>query len=116
MPSINFKLLRNRFPCTPLLQAGCWPRTWGGEPAARGPCPVCDLHHPNSRDLWLSPFRWYCHKCRKGGDAIDLYALLHNCNVHQAARALCELHGIPVPYWNPRRGLVTEYTEQEEER
>jgi hypothetical protein len=45
---------------------------------------------------------WYCHKCKDGGNALDLYVEAKKLPVREAALHLCKELGIPVP--RKRRG------------
>jgi len=66
----------------------------------RGPCPLCSPSSLTSRSLAVDIPKgvWYCHSCRKSGDAITLYALLAKVSCWEAAVALSDLSKSPVPW------------------
>lgn len=63
-----------------------------------GQCPLrcCDSLRCCSFKLPRS--LWYCHKCHRGGNQLDLYAQVRGLSLYPAAVALCERAGIAVPY------------------
>lgn len=65
-----------------------------------GPCPVHGSTSPNSRSFSvnLDAGRYFCHKCRSHGNALELWAAVHKLRVYDAALDLCRALG-------PRRSL-----------
>jgi hypothetical protein len=61
---------------------------------------------------------WFCHKCKRGGDVIDLAAALMRLAPVEAAAELCRSLGLAVPYLPrpERRPRERAAREQEEER
>lgn len=52
-------------------------------------CFKCPLHEDNTPSFVVYPENtWYCFGCGKGGDSIQLYMELHNCNFTEACKAL----------------------------
>lgn len=65
----------------------------GREPARRNPesdVYFCPLHKENnpSFTVWNSENRWYCFSENIGGDVIDLYMKLFNCDFIEACESL----------------------------
>lgn len=81
----------------------------GGRLIRRGPCPLCCLTKPTSRHLAVDTAKgvWFCHGCKKSGDALTLYSLVANVDVYQAAKDLSQLTRTAVPYLDEgRRGMI----------
>ena len=54
----------------------------------RGQCLLCN--HKSERDFVVTPEKglWFCFNCRRGGDGIQLVALIENVGVQDAARLI----------------------------
>lgn len=49
----------------------------------------CPLHGEKTASMCFYPDGgWYCFGCGNGGDAVDLYSMLHGCNRLEAAKAI----------------------------
>ena len=61
----------------------------------RGPCPICHGGGERPRCFaWdFDKCSFYCHACKKGGDALELVKLLKGCSVIEAAKWLEEQGG-----------------------
>lgn len=75
-----------------------WPGRglWGDN--HRGPCPVRGCIHRYRQPFWCCNERWYCHKCKQGGDVLDLWAAVNGMSLFEAARDLCRAFALDVPY------------------
>lgn len=64
-----------------LTSTYCSLREW------RGRCPISHCRDRENRcfDLDLVLHRWHCHRCRKTGDLIDLWARLRDLSTYDAA-------------------------------
>lgn len=95
---LDLKFLRELIPPMHSLSLLHWPGR--REPCGqwRGPCPIHGSHSPTSRSLSVSDRYWYCHVCRRGGDAIQLWAEIHRVTVLEAAHELCQRLAIAPPY------------------
>lgn len=65
---------------------------------ARGPCPFHGSS-PRSRSLAINlrTGSWYCHKCKRRGDALDWAIEKLQYTLFQAIRVLHHHAGIPIP-------------------
>lgn len=61
-----------------------------GQSYARESCPLCQQTDERGRNFaWnFDKCSWYCHKCRRGGDALELAKLFWKCSVVEAAKWL----------------------------
>ncbi len=64
----------------------------------RGPCPIHGSTSPASRSFSVTTTEWYCHKCKKGGDVLLLWAGVKGLSLYPAALDLCRAAGVEVPY------------------
>lgn len=100
---ISFDLIRRSLLVSEVLfQVGwCSKRRPAGN--WRGPCPLRQGHTVGQDEFSLSADRqhWYCHKCRKGGDVIDLVAVMDGLTILQAARKIAEIYHVGLV---PRNG------------
>jgi hypothetical protein len=98
MPSIDFETVKRFISVVKAL--GMW--GWRGRvywwPNHRGQCPLCAGTDPYRPPFWATEERWYCHKCKTGGDVIDLWRALHIMTWREAAVDLCRSTGLSVPY------------------
>lgn len=95
---LDFTALRDVIrPIDVLLRRGWSPRYHCGD-VYRGECPIHRSTSRSSRVFSCQSRVWYCHKCRRGGDAVRLYAILEGVSDLAAAHALCERFAIPKPY------------------
>jgi CHC2-type zinc finger protein len=64
----------------------------------RGPCPVHRSSSSTSRSLSVQGPLWHCHRCRRGGDALELWCLVRGVDHLTGAYQLCEQLRIDPPY------------------
>jgi len=101
MPLIDFAEVRILVPIQRALDALGWKEVcrYSGY-QLRGKCPIHMSTNPRSRSfaVHLRLNRWFCHGCKRRGDVLDLWQLMHGLRVAEAARELCDLVGAAVPY------------------
>lgn len=97
MPSIDFKALREQVPVTVALRVLGWKHNFSEPAGLRGPCPIHLSVRAKSRTFCVGKGYWYCHACKKGGDAIALWAAIHRLPPYEAALMLCRDVGISPP-------------------
>jgi hypothetical protein len=95
MPSLDFDAIKREIHLTDVLSV----IGWGGrlEPCGslRGPCPIHESRSPRSRSFVVTGEEWYCHRCKKGGGKLDLYALITGKPIFEATIELCNRLGTP---------------------
>jgi len=100
MPAIDLTKLRSQVSIEQVLTLlGFVPSHRNGH-WLRGPCPVHQSSHCQSRDFWvdLTTHRYRCFKCHSAGRQLDLWAAVHDLSVHAAGEDLCQRLGIAVPW------------------
>ena len=62
----------------------------------RGHCPLHEntKRHRRYLSVGIPERHWTCHRCKRCGDLIDLYALVCKVSLVHAARALADAFGI----------------------
>jgi len=93
----DFVAIKRLIPPRRLLGAVGWTPLTERSGEARGPCPIHSKGNKRSRVFAVSDRAWYCHKCKTGGDSIDLAAILYNLAARDAAIRLCEIVGLELP-------------------
>ena len=55
-----------------------------------GPCPQCGGSGPKSDRFWINLIKqnWYCRRCQKGGDVIELVRFAQRCGFKEAVEVL----------------------------
>jgi DNA primase len=111
MPSVDFQELKRRCKTVDFLRVRGWTPNEQSALELRGWCPIHSAPNPRSRSFWVrvSDGWWYCHVCKTGGSVLDLALHLLAPVVLDAARDLCFLLNVDVPYiarspvrWRPR--------------
>lgn len=70
----------------------------------------CPLHGEKTASLCFYPDGgWYCFGCHAGGDAVDLYSMLHKVERVEAAKAITGANGLPRVIVNPARHKKREF-------
>jgi DNA primase len=95
----SFAAVKGSVQCDQVAEEETVLRSEGGH--LRGTCPLPE-HQGDSRSFYCydngSGFyeKWWCHRCNKGGDVIDLYAAMHGLehNLVFALQAMAERFGI----------------------
>ena len=99
MPGINFDSLKHDLPLEKVLHSLGWRGRGGWGDSTRGPCPLHEAVTANSRVMWVCNGRWYCHRCKRGGDLLSLWSELHpTMSLIQIARDLAEKYGVTLRF------------------
>jgi DNA primase len=104
VPGIDFARLRAEITMEQVLaQLGFEPVACLGE-QLHGPCPIHGSSWSRSRkfSVNLRKRRYYCHKCHRHGNQLELWAAVHDLPIYEAMLDLCRALAHPVP-WMPRR-------------
>jgi len=102
MPGIDFHRLRAEITIEQVLsQLGFQPCSRSRN-QLRGPCPVHRSTNQGSRifSVNVSSGRYYCHKCHSKGNALELWAAVHQLPIYDAAIDLCQALGHEIPWLN----------------
>ena len=89
MPSLDFDAIKRDIPMDDVLFLLDWHWVWARAPVKRGPCPVHKSSTVQSRSLVITDQVWYCHKCKRGGDVLELYAQVVGKPIYEATLELC---------------------------
>jgi DNA primase len=100
MPGVDFDRLRAEITMEEVLHLLAF------EPAARsgaqwyGGCPLHESSRRRSRcfSVNVAMGRYYCHRCHRRGNALELWATATQLPLHQAAIELCRRLGRDVPW------------------
>jgi len=85
---MTFRQIRDQVPILGYLEQRLqWHhvRASGGR---RGECPICQ--HRKGKPFWVDVVsqRFFCHKCKRKGDVIDLHCMIHGIFLTVAATEL----------------------------
>lgn len=99
MPYLDYRFIRLAVPIQNVLNMMGWRRRTLKCGTARGPCPFHSGPLDKSRSFAVNydTDRWYCHRCKDGGDVIDLYARWKGLGTYEAAVKLCEERKLTLP-------------------
>lgn len=93
--SIDFRLLREQIQIEDLLSRMSWKPTERHGHQLRGPCPFCALASDTressaNRCLSVNTRRniFRCFRCKRSGNALELWAAYRGLNIYQAAREI----------------------------
>ena len=97
---IDYRALRERISIGQVLDVIGWTPTSGSGQQLRGPCPVHKSTRECSRTFAVDIERnlWYCHKCEKGGNQLDLYTTATGLPLYPAILELCDKLGTQLPW------------------
>jgi DNA primase len=100
MPGVDFDVVRERISLGEVLRLLRFRPVIVRGDCLRGPCPVHGSTRPQSRSFSvdLRRGRYRCFGCGSHGNAMELWAAVHQIGVHEAAIALCEALRIEVPW------------------
>ena len=73
-----------------------WLRSFGKK--SYGLCPLGCSSSPRCCSFDLEWNLWFCHKCHRGGNQLDLYAKARSLSIYPAAFELCKEMGVEVPW------------------
>ena len=100
MPGVDFNLLRAEITMEQVLdQLGFHPTSRSGSPL-HGPCAVHGSTSERSRtfSVNLDTGGYYCHKCDRHGNQLELWTAVQELPMYQAAMDLCRVLGRDVPW------------------
>ncbi len=103
MPAVDFPAVKRLVSLSDVLRLLGWKPSEERGYARRGPCPIHGSEGERSRTFAVDIWGWYCHKCKRGGDQIGLYAAVKGLRQPEAAERLCLALGHKVP-WQPHQG------------
>jgi hypothetical protein len=104
MPGIDFDRLRTEITMQQVLQllgfeaSRCRGEQWYGH----CPLPACPPSRRPCFSVNVAMGRYYCHRCRRHGHQLELWAAATGLPLYRAAIDLCAALAREVP-WNPRR-------------
>lgn len=106
MPYVDIQTIKGQVSCLELMQLRGWREVWKCGEIHRGQCPFHVSFSRRPRTFVCAPTWWYCHRCKTGGDVIDLYAALHALTFPDALAALGKLapDAVSARPRRPRRG------------
>jgi len=113
MPMIDFEAVKAAISLSQVLSMlGRLPRLYR-KTQFKGFCPLgCDGHLSCSFNIAKNV--WHCHRCKKGGNQLDLYMFVRRMSIHQAALDICNRAGIEPPLLtNPPPACLREPKESE---
>jgi len=93
MPLIDYRRARELVSIRDVLSLLCWrPNQIKARQSARGPCPLHKGGGGSSRIFAVNYVNnwWYCHKCKTGGNQLELYAAALGLPLYDATLQLCE--------------------------
>jgi hypothetical protein len=62
-----------------------------------GPCPLGCCSHSRAASYDMLRKLWFCHKCKQGGNQLELYARAGGANLYEASLLLCVALNITIP-------------------
>jgi CHC2 zinc finger len=97
MPLLDFEAIKCRITVPHALGLIGWRYREARGDNYRGPCPIHGRPGQPDRSFSVTSTEWYCHKCRKGGDVLLLWAAIHHAGLYTAAVDLCRAAGMEAP-------------------
>lgn len=103
MPSIDYRRLKSKLRISDILARIGWRPSAGRGAQLRGPCPFCggltdNRETPSRRTVSRREFSvhtarhlFHCFRCRKRGNALDLWAIHRGLAIHDAALELASM-------------------------
>ncbi len=100
MPGIDYRAARAAVCLAEVLDLLRFVPCSGHGPERRGPCPLHGSRNARSRSFaaHLGKNAWYCFRCRRGGNALDLRAAATRQPLHAATTELFFRLGRDVPW------------------
>ncbi len=100
MPGVDFAAVQSRASMSKVLEfIGFVASTASGD-QLHGPCPVHKSQSSRSRTFSVNTAQslCHCHKCGFSGNQIQLWAIVNEMSVYDAAIDLCHKTGVDVPW------------------
>lgn len=98
MPGIDYAAVKARLSWSVVLDAAGWTPTRNTWYRLRGPCPLRCSTSDACCAVDLRRARYYCGKCKRGGNRLDFFAAAKGVSLFRAAVELCAALGVDVPY------------------
>lgn len=98
MAGVDFAVVKAAVPLSEVLRLLGWSPTYKQGKRCRGWCPLHSSDPHGSRIFATNGDQWYCHKCKTGGDQLELYARVRGLTLYGAAIELCKRVCLPVPW------------------
>jgi len=98
MPLVDFRLVRELISMEEVLCLIEYPSWVGRWPQFKGRCPLRCSNRKHCCSINLEKRIWNCHRCKQGGNHLDLYARVKGLPIHAAAIELCNRTGRSVPW------------------
>lgn len=100
MPGVDFECVRTEITMEQVLDLLGFAPTSRSGVQWYGRCPLrrCGAPHRRSFSVNVAMGRYFCHRCRSQGNALELWAAATNLPLHQAAVDLCGRLGREVPW------------------
>lgn len=93
MPSLDYAALRRKVPIRRILELIHFQPSSRRGNQWRGPCPLPQHPARNKRDpdfsVNVQRNIYYCHRCKTGGNQLDLWSTILKWELHDAAVDLC---------------------------
>ena len=115
MPMLDFAAIKREVPMSDVLKLIGWQPISSIAGQHRGRCPFHHSNNVRSRSFAVFQDGWFCHKCKKGGDQLTLFAQHTGFPIHEATLALCFALG-RTAYHKRRPGRYEAAGNGEEER
>jgi len=97
MPGIDFDDVRKRVSILDVLALLEFRPVRGAGCCLRGPCPFACGSSPRDFAAYLDTNRYQCFRCRRSGNAIELWAAIRRLTFSAAAEDVCRRLGIEPP-------------------
>ena len=91
MPSIDYEQFRRNIRMREVLDLIGFQAASRRGPQLRGRCPIPGCGSTSGRSFSVHVARqvYHCFACHSSGNALDLWAVVHNLPIYQAALDLC---------------------------
>ena len=97
MPGIDFAALREQVSIRDVLTLlGFQPTSRYGT-CLRGLCPLRCSDDTKAFAVDISIDTFYCHRCHRGGNQLDLWCITQQLSIYPAAKDLCARLNLPIP-------------------
>lgn len=97
MPGIDFAALCEQVSIRDVLTLLEFQPTSHRGTRLRGLCPLHCSDDPKAFAVDLSIDTFYCHRCHRGGNQLDLCCTAQQLSIYPAAKDLCAHLNLPIP-------------------
>jgi DNA primase len=99
MPGIDYRDIRRQITMREVLDLTGFQPTSRHGVQLRGPCPIpgCRSASDRSFSVHLARQVYHCFACRSRGNALDLWAAVHDLPTYEAALDLCQVTKLNPP-------------------